>query len=175
MDLWVRRSAGTVRGWLSYSLGWVWSTPENRPRPLQSFAGRHLISAGVEGPLPAGGIFDVRVSYGAGLPYTAIPEPEVAAPVFTASFRQLHNDDVPNSPGTPSDPGQPYLRIDAELERTWSGRIGDFEFEVTPYVKVLNALNRRDALFYHFDRDVGAAEPLAGLPLLPLVGLTWTF
>jgi hypothetical protein len=176
VDVWLRRSQGRLRGWLSYSLGWVWSMRDTRPRPLQSFAGRHLVSTGLAGPFPGGGIFDLRVSYGAGLPYTAIPESEGNSPVFTAAFREVVRfDETPARPDAPADPDQPYLRVDAELERTWQARVGNFAFNVTPYVRVLNALNRRDALFYRFDRDAGAAEPLAGLPVLPLVGVQWSF
>jgi hypothetical protein len=176
VDIWLRRSEGQLRGWLSYSLGWVWSMRDAKPRPLQSFAGRHLVSTGLAGPFPGGGTFDLRVSYGAGLPYTAIPESEASSPVFTAAFRELPQfDEIPGRPEAPTDPDQPYLRIDAELERTWRARVGTFEFAVTPYLKVLNALNRRDALFYRFDKDVGSPEPLAGLPVLPLVGVQWSF
>jgi hypothetical protein len=48
--------------------------------------------------------------------------------------------------------------------------------ELRPFLRILNALNRRDALFYHFDpwRNEGP-EPLADLPFLPLVGLEWRF
>ena len=76
VDIWLRRAEGRLRGWVSYSLGWVWSMRDAKPRPVQSFAGRHLVSTGVSGPLLGVGAFDVRVSYGAGLPYTAIPESE---------------------------------------------------------------------------------------------------
>ena len=50
-------------------------------------------------------------------------------------------------------------------------------FDLTPYVKVLNALDRRDALFYHFDRNAERPDtrPLAPLPLLPILGLEWKF
>jgi hypothetical protein len=41
---------------------------------------------------------------------------------------------------------------------------------------VLNALNRRDGIFYYYDRGAGAeARALAGLPVLPIVGLDWRF
>jgi hypothetical protein len=44
-------------------------------------------------------------------------------------------------------------------------------------VKILNALNRRDAIFYHFDRGDSQPEPraLAALPILPVLGLRWKF
>lgn len=176
VDVWLRRSEGRLRGWVSYSLGWVWSMRDAKPRPMQSFAGRHLVSTGLSGPFPGGGVFDVRVSYGAGLPYTAIPESESNSPVFTASFRERPQfNDVPDGSEAATEPDQPYVRVDAELERTWRARVGNFTFDVTPYLKVLNALNRRDALFYRFDREAGAAEPLAGLPVLPLIGMQWSF
>lgn len=174
VDLWVRRGVGDLRGWLSYSLAWVWSERADERVPARNFAGRHLISVGLSGPVIAGGSFDVRVSYGAGLPYTAIPEPEVAAPVFAMLPGPAMNS-VSANPGSPGQPDQPYLRIDAELERTWNAQVADRAFTVTPYLKVLNALNRRDALFYHFDRESSGAEPLAGLPLLPVFGVEWAF
>ena len=81
IDLWLRRNTGTFTGWLGYSLSWVW-TVRGQDRDADSFRGRHLVNAGVSGPVVGRGLFDVRVSYGAGLPYTAIPEPEVASPAF---------------------------------------------------------------------------------------------
>jgi hypothetical protein len=44
-------------------------------------------------------------------------------------------------------------------------------------VKVLNALDRRDALFYHFDRNAQnpATRPLAPLRILPVIGVEWRF
>jgi hypothetical protein len=74
-----------------------------------------------------------------------------------------------------AEPQEPYVRVDAQLQRTFSGRIRSFDFDFTPYLKVINALNRRDAIFYHYNRDVGYAEPVAGLPIVPIVGLEWKF
>jgi hypothetical protein len=179
VDLWVRRGTGTFTGWLGYSLAWVWSAGTERLRPSQIFAGRHLVNAGVNGPVPGGGAFEVRVGYGAGLPYTAIPEPEAATPVFStapgphAPARAA----VAEVPGPPSDPDRPYLRLDGQVSRTWRGEWRGNPFEITPYLKVLNALNRRDALFYHYDRASAAPEPraIAAIPVLPIFGLEWRF
>lgn len=172
VDLWVRRGTGSYTGWLGYSLAWIWTVEDDIPRATQSFSGRHLVSAGAAGPILGAGNFDVRVSYGAGLPYTAIPEPETEA----IRFSVLDGNTGGSEGGSVStEPQEPYVRVDAQLQRTFSGKIRSFDFDFTPYLKVINALNRRDAIFYHYNRDVGYAEPVAGLPIVPIVGLEWKF
>ena len=176
VDLWVRRNTGRVTGWLGYSLGWVWAIDGNWIRPTQSFSGRHIISAGVLGPLAGRGAFDVRVSYGAGLPYTAIPEPEPTSPLFSAVRVSPPEGGGGTDPAPlPGEPNEPYIRLDAQVSRTFDGSIRTFEFKLMPYIKVINALNRRDAIFYHYNRDVGHAEPLADLPIVPIIGFEWKF
>jgi hypothetical protein len=179
VDFWVRRDEGAISGWLGYSLAWVWSLETGRPTLSQAFSGRHLVTGGIIGPLIRSTHFDIRVSYGAGLPYTAVPEPPMASPSFAvaASVRPIELMDVtgPDVTGLPTEPQDPYLRLDAQLSRTWAGNLGDFAFEVMPYLKVINALNRRDALFYQYNRQAGRAEPLAGLPIMPIFGAEWRF
>ncbi|HSL72109.1 MAG TPA: carboxypeptidase regulatory-like domain-containing protein, partial [Longimicrobiales bacterium] len=117
VDLWVRRGSGRITGWVGYSLAWVWSVDEPLTRQ-QRFAGRHLVSAGLGGPLGNQGRVDVRVAYGAGLPYTAIPEPETP-PVFamglTAAGSPMDDPVVP----LPNEPDDPYLRLDLQVSRTF--------------------------------------------------------
>jgi hypothetical protein len=125
-----------------------------------------------------GGLFDVRVAYGAGLPFTAIPEPEVTTPVFGLVLHPASAGFASEpEPTLPTEPNQPYLRIDAQLARTWAADWRGFAFELTPYLKVLNALDRRDAIFYHYDRNEASPEPraLAALPILPVFGVEWKF
>ena len=178
LDLWVRRTGGTLTGWFGYSLAWVWSRPtDDRFTATERFAGRHLVSAGLSGPVLGGGEFDVRVAYGAGLPFTAIPEPEVTTPVFDVAFNTMAASAAEPVPSLPSEPNEPYFRVDAQIARTFAADWRGFAFEVTPYLKVMNALDRRDAIFYHFDRRESNPEPraLAALPVLPLVGVQWKF
>lgn len=176
VDLWLRRDRGTLTGWLGYSLAWIWSVDGGSSTASSLFAGRHLVSAGLAGPIGSAGNFELRLAYGAGLPYTAIPEPE-AAPVFAAALRA----DPPTTktviPTIPSAPDDPYLRIDLQVSRQFSAALHGFSFVVTPYFKLLNALDRRDALFYHFDRngETPDTRPLAPLPVLPILGLEWKF
>jgi hypothetical protein len=174
VDLWVRKSSGSYRGWLGYSLAWVWSVDQPRSSPRRDFAGRQLVNIGVEGPIAGRGRFDVRLSYGAGLPYTAVPEPEVGPPVFDVIGAGGGGLSALTSAAV-SEPSDAYLRVDAEIARTWQGSFHGSTYTVMPYIRVLNALNRRDALFYRFDRGSHSAEPLGDLPVLPLIGLEWRF
>jgi hypothetical protein len=176
IDLWLRRSRGRLNGWFGYSLAWVWSDDDD-PVNLRPSLDRQLMTAGLAGPLIGKGKFDVRVSYGAGLPFAAIPEPEAGTPVAVGLV------DVPAFsvaaepvPSIPRAPDEAYLRVDAQIARTWEAEWHGFAFQVTPYVKVLNALNRRDGIFYFYDRGTGAdARAIAGLPVLPIIGLDWRF
>jgi hypothetical protein len=185
VDIWVRRASGSLTGWLGYSLAWVWSVEADQPRPSHSFAGRHLVTSGVVGPLVGNGAFDIRVSYGAGLPFTAVPEPPIASPGFAllpeggvhvarrAPMAALSA--APDVPTLAAEPQDPYFRVDAQISHTWATNVGAFNFQVMPYLKIINALNRRDAIFYHYDRNAGRAEPLAGLPVMPIIGAEWRF
>ncbi|MBI4543963.1 MAG: carboxypeptidase regulatory-like domain-containing protein [Gemmatimonadetes bacterium] len=177
IDLWARRSTGRVTGWLGYSLAWIWSL-EGQRNVTRLFAGRHLLNAGLAGPLGTNGGFQLRVGYGAGLPYTAIPDADItsASPSTFPRPAADGGDDDPVPPKLAQAPEEPYLRLDAEIKHTWTPHLHGFAFEVTPYFKVLNALDRRDALFYRYDawRDT---EPraVASLPVVPVVGVAWRF
>ena len=48
-------------------------------------------------------------------------------------------------------PEDDFLRMDLEIAWPMNPRVAGRSTELRPYVKVLNALNRRDALFYYFD------------------------
>ena len=69
------------------------------------------------------------------------------------------------------------MRIDLQVSRKFAADLSGFSFNVTPYFKLLNALDRRDAMFYHFDRNAEnpEARPLAPLPVLPILGFEWKF
>ena len=189
VDVWVRRSSGAVSGWLGYSLAWAWSqrkTSDSSDR----FSGRQILSAGVGGDLGSRGRFGVRVAYGAGLPYTSLLDTDDGAPNPSDGSGGPSTPVPPPSPGTGggtegfndvevplSDPTpDPYLRVDAELSRTWSARLGTRMTQVTPYLRVLNALNRRDGLFYRYNPDQDdAPRGVATLPVLPILGVEWKF
>jgi len=179
VDLWVRRTAGEWTGWIGYSLSWAWSAATFTPGG--SFTGRHLLSSALAVPLGERLNLDLRFAYGAGLPYSPIPlassqpTPErgafSGAPGLTAAVRG----------GTESapllhPPDDPYLRLDAAIAGRFAPRWGARTLELSPYLRLLNGLGRRDALFYLYDRARGESPHAIGsLPIVPVAGLEWSF
>ena len=107
-----------------------------------------------------------------GLPYVAFvlddPETRVEA-VFDPSVDA-------EGPGSTARPPGDYVRLDASVSASWTIDLRGRPTTFAPYVKVLNALARRDALFWFQDAgDDAAVRPLARMPLVPALGLRWTF
>ncbi len=176
LDLSLRRDGAPVSGWFGYSLAWVWAEAD-RSTSSDAFIGRQLISAGISAPLGRFGKLEVRALYGAGLPYTAISD-QAALTEFSDAPRRAGEESALQSaeeepPLIPDGPDRPYFRLDVDISRTWSAKWRGTPFQVTPYLRVLNALDRRDALFFRIED--AAPEPLSPLPVLPVLGVEWRF
>jgi hypothetical protein len=176
----VRVLSGSERAaaWLGYGLSWYWSRSHLSGRATD-FAGRHLLSAGVSGSIGGPLRGEARVAFGSGLPYTSIPVGYAAdaasAPNAIVSEDTARAEDAPLSTFT-AELDQSFLRLDAELYAVLEPKWGDREWRVRPYLRLLNALDRRDALFYAFERwRSDAVRPIAELPLLPLIGVAVSF
>ncbi len=173
VDLWVRRGGAAVTGWLGYSLAWSWAA--DGEGMAGDFAGRQLVSAGMEAPLGHNGRFGLKVAYGAGLPYTAVYSGAMG--VGESVLPPTSATGVEDGTGAPltGPPQEPYLRVDAELSRTFSPRWGGRVTQLTPYVRILNALDRRDSVFYRLGWGDTGPRAVAALPVLPVAGLSWKF
>lgn len=193
VDVWARRTAGRVTGWLGYSLGWAWSSSV-RADTTSRFAGRQTVNAGVRAMAWRRTMLGLRFAYGAGLP---------SSHRFTLPNEALSGGTLPTPEGTgsvdldtdaPLSGDAPFLRVDAEVSRTWSPRLAGRRTQVTPYLRVINALESRDGLFYrYFDDGQRTANPnvpsggsnnppatdairaVTTLPLVPVLGVTWKF
>jgi hypothetical protein len=179
MDFWVRRGTGDWRGWLGYSLSWTWSLTDAAAE--SRFAGRHLLSSGLSAPLGERGRLDFGLVYGAGLPYSAIPfgGSVVGSSVTNAStYESMRQADAMNAGSAPllATPSRPYLRVDLGASRTWTPQWGRSAVEFSPYIRLLNTLGERDALFYRGPAEGdGSFRPAVVLPLVPVVGMEWKF
>lgn len=165
------REEGTF--WLGYGLSWFWS-PVDLTGRATDFSGRHLLSAGLSGPLAGRLDGEIRVAYGAGLPSTSLP------------FGSAQSDALAASPGVetlsgsavlPPPPVEPsFLRVDVELQALFEPVVAGRTWRVRPYLRVLNALDRRDALFYTYQPwRSSSVTPLAERPLLPILGVAFSF
>lgn len=179
VDLRVAGEGERASGWLGYTLTWFWAEDGLLASGNSPFSGRHLLSAGMTTSLTERTGLRLRASYGDGLPYTSVPVSAESAPVseFSGPAMNRLSDAVLNAaPELVSGPDEGFFRLEVEAFARWFPELGGHTIEVRPYLRVLNALNRRDALFYHFDPwRSDSPEPLADLPVLPLFGLECRF
>ena len=176
LDLWVDYRADDWSLWGGYGLAFTWSRSDEGLF-TEKFAGRHLFSGGLSAPLPSDVRLDVKMATSAGLPFTPIPtpvEPEATASRAPAGGPSPRFSVTGGDQLLASGPEGSYLRLDVKLSRSWPLHLLDSDFELTPYVQVLNALDRRDALFYEIDaRDDLEPRALSAVPLLPVAGVEW--
>jgi len=172
LDVRILRGSERAAAWLGYGISWYWSEvdPSGR-RP--DFTGRHLLSAGISGHLGGPVRGETRIAFGAGLPYTSIPLSGASDPALGVS-------DTSGEPilTNPFESGleDSFLRLDAEIYAILRPDWGARGWTVRPYVRLLNALDRRDSLFYVFESwRSESVRPLAELPVLPLLGVAVSF
>jgi hypothetical protein len=133
--------------------------------------GEHLVSANVEARASRARL-TLSGAYVRGLPFSSIvldrPTTETTASTGTDSYN--------GGPVTRSNspPERPYVRLDATLSSTWClGQNNGCHTSLAPYVRLINALDRRDALFYYHDGGAGRPLALAAFPAIVSVGIKW--
>ncbi len=185
-DLRVSRRGDRLQGWVGYALSWFW---EEEVGSSSTFTGRHLVSAGVRSEFRDGLEVGLTLGYGAGLPLSAVAmtesvrdggfgaSPDSEGGRDSSSF-PVERLSAGGAPGVPLEVAREddFLRVD--LEASWRTRpsLAGRSTELRPYVRILNALDRRDALFHYFDRwRDGDVQPVAERPFLPVVGVEWRF
>jgi hypothetical protein len=164
--------------WLGYGLSWYWSSVDLTGRASE-FAGRHLLTAGVSGRLLGPLQAEARMAYGAGLPYTSIPfGGQGYASYASTTINQTAQAPLVNDTEEALVVGldETFLRLDLEIHAVFEPTWGGHPWRVRPYVRILNALDRRDALFYTYQPwRSDAVKPLAERPVLPLLGVAFSF
>ena len=170
IDLWIDFGDGPWAAWAGYSLAWAWSQ-RGEQTVTNRFSARHLLSGGLSAPLPSGVRFDARLASSYGIPYTPIPTGRTESAFPEADRETLQRGADRLLAGAPDGS---YLRLDAQISRSWTARLFGSEIEIMPYLKLLNALDRRDALFYQFDAGHDLRpRSLQAVPLLPVIGIAW--
>ena len=188
-DALVRKDAGKLRGFISVS----WLKAERTfpdftsgidPAPIVTYApvfDRRLdIDLVLRTTLPRNWELGARLNFGSGLPYT---KPDGAYLFYEYHLvnrgrRQLG--DEPDSARTaillgPRNGARypAYHRLDISLRKTMQKSWG----QLTPYLDVLNVLNRKNVLFYfyEYDRNPPIRSGVSMFPLLPTLGLEVVF
>ena len=181
IDVRVLTAGSAGAAWLGYGLSWFWSTVDLSGRTSE-FMGRHLLSMGLSGTIGGPLRGEARLSYGAGLPYTSIPfgshghalaeTQAVNQSEFVGTVTPISAEPAPIVGGLDEE----FLRLDLELHMLLEPTVAGRPWQVRPYIRLLNALDRRDALFYTFQPwRADVVRPLAERPVLPLVGVAISF
>lgn len=191
--------------WGAYTLAWAWADFSDAPTQ-SVYSGRHFLRGGVGYDAPGYLRLDADVSLGDGLEFGAIPrseraaltpgDDEAAAPSAAAAIPASSAAAIapvgtggpgggtlssrgPLEDGGPiftASPRGSYLRLNVqatmELEVTMFGR----QQQLLPYFRIINALDRRDALFFEYESEAGDdPDPIGSVPILPVIGLEWRF
>jgi hypothetical protein len=184
-DMWMQQPVGRLMLWGHYSMAWAWTELLEGQR-TNLFSGRHFLRAGAATDLPGGLRLDGDVSYGAGLEFGEIPRPgpanlsAVQPRNATAGGAIAAFSSVPGQAPVPvpsilvTVPNGSYLRLNFRATASFEARILGHRNTFSPYVKIINALDRPDALFYQFDRPTDP-EPVGfgAVPILPVFGVEW--
>lgn len=179
--------------WGAYTLGWAWAAYEDG-ETRSVYGGRHFLRGGLAFDAPGSVRFDADLSMGEGLEFGAVPRSErtpipvngagdADAPAAVASGPVSAVPGGPLAFQGPTGPGGPvftrvpdssYLRLNVQATAELDVRLFGKDQRLLPYFRIVNALDRRDALFFHYDGDEGD-EPraLGSVPILPVVGLEW--
>ncbi|MDH3270757.1 MAG: TonB-dependent receptor [Gemmatimonadota bacterium] len=176
LDLQVLSNGANGTVWLGYGLSWFWS-PTDLSGRTSDFAGRHLLSAGVSGQLLGPLRGEARLAYGAGLPATSIPFGS-ASEALSGPEQDGGLDTLAGRTGEPILPSldESFLRLDLEIHAVFEPAWGARTWRVRPYLRLLNALDRRDALFYAYQPwRPDSVTPLATRPILPVLGVAFSF
>ncbi len=172
LELFAERLSGRLTGWIGYTLGWTrrqfpelsqgkWYPPKydrrhdfvvsaNYRTGRWSF-GCNVIFATGQAFTPASARYDLRGSARTG------PRERYFLPAGRNSSRLL-----------------PYHRMDLSVKRGF--RL--FGMDMQGYLQVFNAYNRRNEWFVQYDTEddeVTSAEVVKMLPIVPTIGLDYTF
>ncbi|HEX8363487.1 MAG TPA: TonB-dependent receptor [Longimicrobium sp.] len=173
MDLWVRRGAGRMTGWLGYTLAWSWSQLD-RGLSADDIVGRQVLSAGVGASLGTASRVRARFQYGSGLSASRLVGSDGGSAPGSYSAVTRETAALTSAAEPPlSVPDDEYLRMDVELSHTWKPLLAGRRTELTPYFRVINALNQREPLFYQPGPDGKLPRSASGLPVLPVLGVEW--
>lgn len=184
-DMWLTQPAGRVVLWGNYSMAWAWTELVEGER-TDIFSGRHFLRAGAMADLGRGVRVDADISYGAGLEFGEIPRPGPSnlsvvpgrmpggdAP--SASFSAVPGEGpIPIPAILVTVPEGSYLRLNLRATARIDSHLFGRKTSFYPYVRVINALDRGDAMFYQFDKATDPTPRAFGaVPILPVIGVAW--
>ncbi len=153
------KDSGRFYGWLSYTL----SRSERQDGPNQptrafEFDQTHILTALGSYKLGRGWELGARWRYVTGSPYTP----------WAGGIGDLDAGGYAAIPGRPwSARSEAFHRLDLRVEKAWNIGAG----KLSAYLDLQNVYNRQNPEGRSYNYNYSRSQPLAGLPLLPIIGL----
>jgi hypothetical protein len=180
-----------VSMWAAYSLAWAWAAfPDAASQDV--YSARHFLRGGLTVETVDRLRLDADLSFGRGLEFGAIPRSERAS--LTTGTAGGAETPLPTAPASPVSPGPQsvvvpvetggpiftrapngsYLRLNFQVTGEFDVRFFGRDQKLLPYFRLVNALDREDALFFRFDGEEDSEpKPIGSVPVLPIIGLEW--
>ncbi len=185
-DMWLTQPAGRVILWGNYSMAWAWTELVAGER-TDIFSGRHFLRAGAAADLGRGVRIEGDIAYGAGLEFGEIPRPgpsnlsavpgkgPAVAEGSPPSFASIPGPGPITIPAIlVTVPEGQYIRVNLRASARLDSHLFGRRTSFYPYVRLINALDRADAMFYQFDQATDPVPQAFGaVPILPVIGVEW--
>ncbi|MDT8436557.1 MAG: TonB-dependent receptor [Gemmatimonadota bacterium] len=181
-DIWLRQAFGAFRVWGTWTLAWGWAAGPTGPA-VELFSARHFLRGGVTKDFREDLRIDAELSFGDGLEFGSIPRVDRPAdgpgPAAAGAPAARLASMVPGRGGVPGitdDPDGSYLRLNLQATGRVRVRLLGRRHVLFPYFRVVNALDRQDALFFRIDDpDDPTPRAVGAVPVLPVLGVEWHF
>lgn len=146
-------------GWVAYTLSRSeLRSADSEPTHLSQWDQTHILTALGSYQLGRGWSLGARWRYTSGTPYTPIE-----AAVYDADAGAYQ----PSYAGKYSGRTAAYHTLDVRAEKTWTFT----SWKLSTYVDVQNAYNRKNPEGRSYNYNYSRSDAIAGLPILPIVGL----
>lgn len=185
VEVMVQRHSGRVRGWISYQWARSTFTDAAGSRYSPAWDRRHELDGLVSAISPGGVELSLRATVGSGTPFWYPAGKYGALRIDLVDYADygggvnLWTDDLYTIWSDVQARLPNYVRFDLAARRAF--RWGSWE--LTPYLSVVNLVNRRNVLGYRFAGLTEAAgegdefffERIRQLPMLPTIGIDFRF
>jgi hypothetical protein len=161
-ELLARLDAAPWTGWLSYTLSRSTRASPGQAESVYGFDQTHVLTAIASRELPGNWRIGARLRFATGNPYTPVTGGVLDADndVYVPLRGETYSERLPN-----------FFQLDLRVDKKW---VYD-TWLLSAYLDIQNATNRQNLERNQYAYDYSSSERVAGLPIIPSIGLRAEF